>query len=56
MRAPRRDGAPGVAAVIDGRVVSLMAFTIDADRIVGLAVLADPARLSHLDVAGILKP
>jgi RNA polymerase sigma-70 factor (ECF subfamily) len=48
------DGLPGVAAVMQGRVVSIMAFDIradgDADRITGLRVLADPQRLDALRV------
>ncbi|MDQ4215235.1 sigma-70 family RNA polymerase sigma factor [Microbacterium sp. ASV81] len=47
-------GRPGVAAVLRGRVVSLMAFEIDGDRIVGLDVLADQARLAGLDAATLL--
>ncbi|MDR6973055.1 sigma-70 family RNA polymerase sigma factor [Leifsonia shinshuensis] len=47
-------GRPGVAAVIGGRVVSVMAFEIAGDRIVRLDVLADPARLARLDIAGAL--
>ncbi|MFF2052941.1 sigma-70 family RNA polymerase sigma factor [Leifsonia sp. NPDC058194] len=44
---------PGVAAVLHGRVVSLMAFELDAaGRIVGLEVLADPLRLAAIDLAG----
>ena len=42
------DGRPGVAAVMHGRVVSIMAFELDGDRIVGLDVLADLARLEGL--------
>lgn len=48
------DGAPGVAAVVDGRVVSIMAFTIEQERITALKVLADPRRLAELDVLGRL--
>jgi len=43
-------GRPGVAAVIDGRVVSLMAFEIEGDRITGLDVLADPEVIAGLRV------
>lgn len=46
----RVDGRPGVAAVMHDRVVSIMAFEIDDDRIVGLEVLADPTRLGCLGV------
>ena len=45
------DGRPGVAAVLKGRVVSLMRFRIDADdRITALEVLADPIRLGDVEV------
>ncbi|MEY2404545.1 MAG: hypothetical protein QOD38_2096 [Acidimicrobiaceae bacterium] len=44
------DGRPGVAAVMRERVVSIMAFEIVGDRIVGLEVLADPKRLKALEV------
>ena len=48
------DGRPGVAATLNGRVVSIMAFEIDGDRIVGLEVLADPSRLDELGVQEIV--
>lgn len=41
------DGRPGVAAVVDGRVVSVMAFDIADGRIRALDVLFDPARLAN---------
>jgi RNA polymerase sigma-70 factor, ECF subfamily len=50
------NGKPGVAAVMHGRVVSIMAFDIEGDRIVGLDVLADPSRLEELDVARSVAP
>lgn len=40
------DGLPGVAVVHDGRVLSLMAFTVADGRIVRLDVLADLARIA----------
>lgn len=40
------DGRPGVAALVDGRVVSVMAFDIADGRIRALDVLFDPARLA----------
>ncbi|WP_016905593.1 sigma-70 family RNA polymerase sigma factor [Streptomyces xiaopingdaonensis] len=43
------DGRPGVAAIMNGRVVSIMAFDIDGDRITGLSVLADRERLPDLN-------
>lgn len=48
------DGRPGVAAAMHGRVVSIMAFEIEGDRIVGLEVLADPDRLEALGVREIV--
>ena len=48
------DGRPGVAAVMQGRVVSIMAFEIDGERITGLDVLADPQRLDGLGVDRIV--
>jgi RNA polymerase sigma-70 factor, ECF subfamily len=49
------DGRPGVAAVMHGRVVSIMAFDIEDDRVVALDVLADPSRLEALDVDRIVR-
>jgi RNA polymerase sigma-70 factor, ECF subfamily len=49
------DGRPGVAAVMHGRVVSIMAFDIEVDRIVGLEVLADPKRLESLGVDDLVR-
>ncbi|MDP3951494.1 sigma-70 family RNA polymerase sigma factor [Microbacterium sp.] len=40
------DGLPGVAAMFGDRLVSLMTFDVVDGRIIGLEVLADPARLS----------
>ncbi|MET0843332.1 MAG: sigma-70 family RNA polymerase sigma factor [Mycetocola sp.] len=48
------DGRPGVAAVMHGMVVSIMAFDIQDDRILGLDVLADPKRLATLAIGRIL--
>ncbi|MFP3712846.1 sigma-70 family RNA polymerase sigma factor, partial [Puerhibacterium sp. TATVAM-FAB25] len=47
-------GRPAVAAVLDGRVVSVMAFDIADGRITGLDVLADPERLERLGVREVL--
>jgi RNA polymerase sigma-70 factor (ECF subfamily) len=44
------DGDPGVAVVIRDSVVTLMAFEIRHGRIVGLDVLADPARIAELRI------
>lgn len=48
------DGRPGVAAVMGARVVSIMAFDIVGERIVGLEVLADPERLTALGVDEVI--
>lgn len=48
-------GRPGVAAVMSDRVVSIMAFDLEGDRIVGLEVLADPKRLESLGVDRIVQ-
>lgn len=48
-------GRPGVAAVMGGRVVSIMAFTIVGEQIVGLDVLADPNRLTALGVDEVVR-
>lgn len=47
-------GRPGVAATVNGRVVSIMAFEIVDDRIASLKVLADPRRLAELDPSSVL--
>lgn len=39
------NGATGAAIVVEGRVVSLMSFTVSNDRVVAIDVLADPERL-----------
>lgn len=47
------DGRPGVAAVLRDRVVSLMVFEIEKDRITGLHVLADPARVADVEISAV---
>lgn len=47
-------GRPGVAAVLRERVVSIMAFDVEGDQIVGLEVLADPHRLDALGVQEVV--
>jgi RNA polymerase sigma-70 factor (ECF subfamily) len=51
----RIDGMPGVAAVLDGRLVSLMAFELRNERIIALHVLADPHRLAELGIESVLE-
>ena len=42
------NGTPGYLRLRDGRPLSLLAFTIDHDRIVEVDIIADPERLAHL--------
>jgi RNA polymerase sigma factor (sigma-70 family) len=42
------NGGPGVVVTDDGRVVSVMAFTIADGRVVAIDVLGDPERLARL--------
>lgn len=49
------DGRPGVAAVLAGKIVSIMAFDIAGDSIMRLEVLADPRRIEALGVDQILR-
>ena len=47
------NGAPGVLSrAPDGRPFSVMGFTVENGRIVEIDILADPERLSRLDLAG----
>jgi hypothetical protein len=49
--APRPvNGAAGVVVAPGGRPFSVMAFTVTQGRIVAIDALADPARLSELDL------
>ena len=45
------NGAAGSVVIIDGQVFSVVAFTVANDRIVEINVLADPERLSKLNIA-----
>lgn len=47
------NGSPGVVAIAEGRVASVMAFTIRGGRITALDILADPERLAHIDVGAL---
>ena len=50
-RAALVNGGPGAITVIDGEIMSVLAFTVVGDRIVEIDVLADPERLAAIDVA-----
>ncbi|MEU5053434.1 sigma-70 family RNA polymerase sigma factor [Streptomyces sp. NPDC021096] len=45
------NGTPGVVAVAEGRVLSVMAFTIQNDRVTALDILTDPERLARIDLS-----
>ncbi|MFI9235922.1 sigma-70 family RNA polymerase sigma factor [Streptomyces sp. NPDC053079] len=45
------NGTPGVVAVAEGRVLSVMAFTIRNDRVTALDILTDPERLARIDLS-----
>ncbi|WP_314174970.1 sigma-70 family RNA polymerase sigma factor [Streptomyces winkii] len=45
------NGAAGLVAVADGRVLTVMAFTVRGGKIAGIDILADPERLSAVDPA-----
>ncbi len=45
------DGAPGLLMVRDGRLVVVLAFQVDDDRITGIEVIADPERLATVELA-----
>lgn len=51
----RVGGRPGVAAVINGRLVSIMAFTLAEASIARLDVLADPVKLQELRAASVVE-
>jgi RNA polymerase sigma-70 factor (ECF subfamily) len=44
------NGAAGMVTAPDGRVMSVMGFTIRGGRITGIDIVADPARLAALDI------
>src|SRR5215510_14744158 len=44
------NGAPGLVCMLDGKPLSVMAFTIRGGKIAEIDILHDPARLSQLDL------
>ena len=44
------NGAPGAVCMLDGKPFSVMAFTVRGGKIVEIDILADPERLSQLDL------
>ena len=47
------NGGPGAVTVIDGEIMSVLAFTVVDGLIVEIDVLADPERLAAIDVSAI---
>jgi RNA polymerase sigma-70 factor (ECF subfamily) len=50
------NGAAGVVVVVNGRLFSVMAFTVAAGRVVAIDVLGDPDRLARLDLTALDLP
>ncbi len=44
------DGGPGIVSTLDGRVVSVLAFTVADGLVVEIDILADPQRVAALDL------
>jgi RNA polymerase sigma-70 factor (ECF subfamily) len=53
MRRSLVNGAAGVVVFEQGRLVSVIGFTVAGGRIVEVDVLSDPERLARLDLAGL---
>jgi RNA polymerase sigma-70 factor, ECF subfamily len=49
------NGSAGVIVFADGKPYSVIGFTVKAGKIVEINVLADPARLSQLGLAGFRR-
>ena len=45
------NGTAGLVVVRDGSPFAVLGFTVSGERIVEIDILADPARLRHLDLA-----
>ncbi|MFD9307391.1 sigma-70 family RNA polymerase sigma factor [Streptomyces sp. NPDC060048] len=48
------NGAAGVVCVVEGRLISVMAFTVTDGRIAAIDVIADPERLGAFDLSAVL--
>ncbi|WP_328475240.1 sigma-70 family RNA polymerase sigma factor [Actinoplanes sp. NBC_00393] len=49
------NGLAGLVNTIDGRLISVMSFTVAAGRIAEIDILSDPARLAELDLTGLQR-
>ncbi|MEV0830575.1 RNA polymerase sigma factor SigJ [Nonomuraea rubra] len=47
------NGLAGLVNTIDGRLISVMSFTITGGRIAAIDILSDPERLARLDLTGL---
>ena len=47
------NGSPGVVVTIDGRLVSIMEFTVSGGRVLAIDALGDPERIASLHVPGL---
>ncbi len=47
------NGSPGFVVTRHGRAISVLGFTVRRGKIVEIDILADPARLRHLDLRGL---
>lgn len=52
VHAARVNGLAGVVITVGDRPVAVMAFTVLGDRVASIEALADPARLTRLDLSG----
>jgi RNA polymerase sigma-70 factor (ECF subfamily) len=47
------NGAAGIVAAVRGRPVGVLGFTVRGGKVAEIDILADPARLRQLDLAGL---
>ena len=47
------NGGPGVVVTVEGRLVSIMAFTVAGGRVVAIYTLGDPDRLEAIQIPGL---
>ncbi|MFB4304671.1 RNA polymerase sigma factor SigJ [Actinomadura sp. GTD37] len=47
------NGAAGLVNTVDGKLYSVMSFTVTGDRITAIDILSDPERLAALDLTGL---
>jgi RNA polymerase sigma factor (sigma-70 family) len=47
------NGTPGIVAARDGKPSAVMVFTVTGRRIAEIDIIADPERLTHIDLSGL---